>query len=143
MKTKMAESKTHSESVRIGIDYIKSIAPMDIHCLIQSDLPETRIKPERTIDNFVPDIRLETDQLKIIGEAKTDEDTMRNHSLQQYDSYLKECQCFPGSSHLVIVTSFYAVPSITNYIRRKKKELSPNTKIHIINSTFKNMPKIL
>jgi len=139
----MSESKTHSESVQIGIDYIKTIVPSDLHCLIQSDLPKTRIKPKKTIDNFVPDIRLETEQIKIIGEAKTDEDTMRNHSLQQYDSYLKECLYFPGSSHIIIITSFFAVPGIVNYIKRKKKELALNTKIHIINSTFPNTPKII
>ncbi len=139
----MAESRAHSESVRIGIDYIKTIVPIDLHCLIQSDLPDTKIKPERTVDNFVPDIRLETEHIKIIGEAKTDEDVMRNHSCQQYDSYLKECLYFPGSSHIIIITSFFAVPSIVNYIRRKKKELALNTKIHIINKTFPNAPKIL
>ena len=71
----MAESIVHSDSVRIGVDYIKTLIPSDLHCLIQSDLPEIKLKPERTVENFVPDIRLDTDSLKIIGEAKTDNDT--------------------------------------------------------------------
>lgn len=139
----MAESKAHIESILIGIDYIKSFIPIDLHCLIQSDLPESKVKPDRTIENFIPDIRLDTNTIKIIGEAKTDEDTMRKHSLEQYDSYLNECNHFNGISHIVIVTTFYAAPSITNYLTRKKQELKSNTTIHIINTTFPNLPKIL
>lgn len=139
----MAESIVHSDSVRIGVDYIKTLIPSDLHCLIQSDLPEIKLKPERTVENFVPDIRLDTDSLKIIGEAKTDNDTMRQHSIDQYESYLNECLHFTGTSHLIIVTSFYAFPGVVNFFRRKKKESGASTAIHVINTAFPDAPKIL
>lgn len=139
----MAESIAHIESVRIGIDYIKKLIPLDLHCLIQSDLPENKFKPERTIDNFVPDIRFDASAIKIIGEAKTYEDCMRKHSLDQYDSYLNECHLFSGTSHLVVVISMFAFPGVVNYFKRKKKELGSSTNIHIIDSTFPGHMRIL
>lgn len=139
----MAESISHSESVRIGIEYIKTIIPTDLHCLIQSDLPETRNKPERTVDNFTPDIRFETHSIKIIGEAKTDCDSMRPHSIDQYESYLNECKYFDGTSYLVVITSYFSFYSVVNFLRRKKKELEISTHIHVINTIFPDKPRIL
>lgn len=138
----MAESDDHREYVDIALKYIKSIIPENNVSMVQVDNGCWGSKPERTVDNYVPDIYFVYNRLKIIGEAKTINDCMKPHSISQYESYINDCIHFDGESHIIVVTSIYSVPCICNFFKNKKNKHGLQTFFHILGN-IKDYPPII
>jgi len=80
------ESNKHHSLVKKIYEYVSSLDYIEDK-LIESDIFEVNGNVTRTPEGYVPDLFYNHDNYFIIGEAKTDEDFEREHSLLQYKSY--------------------------------------------------------
>lgn len=80
------ESNKHHTLVKKIYEYVSSLEKIE-NKLIQSDIYEISGNVTRTPEGYVPDLYYSFKDKFIIGEAKTDEDLEREHSLLQYKSY--------------------------------------------------------
>lgn len=129
----MAESAVHIEYVnKLGL-YVKSRLEFNEHIHILLDTPFSTEFPPHVINNFRPDLYYNHNNVLIIGEAKTDDDFDRPHSISQYTSYLEECSLFPGDSILVLSCSWKVAPAMANLIRNIKRCGSYSTSVVILN----------
>ena len=82
------ESRTHHSLVTMLYEYISDFSEVE-QSLIESDIYEVGGSVTRMAEGFVPDLYYNHNKLTIIGEAKTEEDLERSHSIEQYKSYIK------------------------------------------------------
>ncbi len=80
------ESNKHHSLVKKIYKYVSTLDYVEDK-LIESDIFEVNGNVTRTPEGFVPDLFYNHNNTFIIGEAKTDEDFEREHSLLQYKSY--------------------------------------------------------
>ena len=80
------ESNKHHSLVKKIYEYVSSLDFIESR-LIQSDIFEVSGIVTRMPEGFVPDLFYCYKDYLIIGEAKTDEDFEKEHSLLQYHSY--------------------------------------------------------
>ena len=80
------ESNKHHTLVKKIYEYVKGINFVE-EKLIESDIFEVSGNVTRMPEGVIPDLFYKHDNLLIIGEAKTDEDLEREHSLYQYQVY--------------------------------------------------------
>ena len=109
------ESKAHHTLVKYIYKYVSNLSDVEFG-LIESDIYEINGNVTRMNEGFVPDLYYNFNDLCIIGEAKTEDDLDREHSINQYKSYIShlEKKYSNGSKCLIVV----AVPwsaSITAY----------------------------
>ena len=131
----MAESSTHMQYVSILFEFVKHIVPQNNSSLILIDTPNSLEVPNSVIDGFRPDLSYKMGHFLIIGEAKTDDDVERRHSLNQYYSYLKEAEEFDGDSIVVFCVSWKMFSTLKNHLRALKKMHSFNrTKVIVLNN---------
>lgn len=128
----MSESRKHIDLVKIAYEKISTMIPCSNVVFIECDSSDSS-KPTRVIGNFVPDIYYCYGNQLIIGEAKTVEDFDRKHSLQQYESYLFECENYPFDSALVVSVPWQIQLTAKNYFKRWKIRNNGKTEILIIN----------
>lgn len=129
----MAESEDHMTYVTLIKEYAKKILPECEHMHMLTDSPYEKETPPHVLNNFRPDFYYcHNDQL-IIGEAKTDDDYNRQHSLDQYLSYLLECQKFKGLSTLILSGSWRISASYANLVRNIQKQHELDVHVVIIN----------
>lgn len=128
----MGESQTH-------IDFVKrlhSVATMLLNeqelLFLYLDVPNEIIKPQRTFENFYPDMFYASDDIMIIGEAKTANDIDRKHSMMQYESYFHELSMFSGRSIMVFSVPWYTKNTIKNIARRLRKKYSKKIEVYIV-----------
>jgi hypothetical protein len=127
----MPESSVHMSYVEMIFNYSKKIVPINNHSFILIDSPYSIKVPTAVVNGFRPDISYRIDDLMIIGEAKSDDDVERRHSLEQYNSYLKETELFDGISYVVFCVSWSMYSTIKNHLRVIKKK-GQYKKAHII-----------
>ncbi len=80
------ESNKHHSLVKKIYEYVSTLGYIE-NKLIESDTFEVNGNVTRTLEGYIPDLFYSHDKILIIGEAKTDEDFEREHSLLQYKSY--------------------------------------------------------
>lgn len=126
------ESQAHREYVQNAIDYIKRKFGV-ADCQIAADLGDASMLPPKTIDGFRADIYVNTNTLIIIGEAKTDDDIVNNHSFAQLASYVKEVKTQEKERHIIMSGSMLGYPTIRNFIRRfRKRNDVPGITFHAV-----------
>lgn len=130
----MSESKKHMDLVRRLKEYIEKLPNIE-NGLIQSDLPETSEKPILTTEGFRPDIYYEYLDTMVIGEAKTTFDFERQHSLEQYESYLRRCSLYWGKATFILAVPWMEYTSAKNLIRRIKKRNNYDIETLIMNDS--------
>lgn len=80
------ESNKHHSLVKKMYDYV--VEGLDVEKrLVETDIFEVNGAVPRMSEGFVPDLYYNYNNQIIIGEAKTEQDMEREHSLQQYNSY--------------------------------------------------------
>lgn len=126
------ESQMHINLVKIAVDYIRKNKPEIKSDFIITDSSGTN-SSVRIGGNFIPDIYYSYQDILIIGEAKTTLDFHRQHSLDQYDAYIKECQLHQGEAILVIAIPWELMPTAKNMFRRRKEKEKLEMRIIIIN----------
>lgn len=102
--------------------------------LINIDIVGDRTKILFT--GYKPDLFYEYDRT-IIGEAKTSMDVDREHSIEQYKSYLRYCDLKGNSSVVVINSSWTDSIYLSKILKNIKKENNYKTHIIIINDLDK------
>lgn len=130
----MAESAAHMGYVTMISNFLReSVLPQEDHIHILVDSPYSSENPPYVINNFRPDIYFDHSGRLIIGEAKTDDDFNRPHSLEQYRSYFLECE--PRHEHALIVLSgsWRISAAYCNLIRNIKRQGDFHTRVIILN----------
>ena len=115
----MAESNKHREYIGYIQEKAYKLVPKDCRKLVLVDNesnPGNQI-PSFTLEGYRPDIYYCHLNLLIIGEAKTMDDILTSHSKKQYNSYIKACEEFPGTSYLILATSWLSAPALNNHFR--------------------------
>lgn len=128
----MSESEQHKKLVELIIEYVEDRVGQDYICFIESDISDDRPLPPMTEEGFRPDVTYKYNGLMIIGEAKTKDDILRDHSLAQYASYLKKCSLFQGKAEYVMAVPWVEQASANNVIKKIKKDYPGDYKIKII-----------
>ena len=125
------ESKAHHTLVKYIYNYVSNISNIKKE-LIESDIFEVNGNVTRMTEGFVPDVYYNYGNMCIIGEAKTEEDLEREHSINQYKSYIAhvEKKICNGSKAIIIVAVPWAA-SITAY-KIFKKVIGNNLGIKLI-----------
>ena len=110
----MSESDTHQKLVLRLIKYVSEIVGLEFKCFIQADICTGFELPSQMDEGFRPDVYFEHNNVLIIGEAKTDDDVSRQHSVEQYRSYLRTCQQYHGRAIYVMTVPYisYAEASL-------------------------------
>lgn len=137
----MAESAEHMAYVTGIQEYVKTILPECEHLHVFVDSPYEKETPPHVINNFRPDVYYCHNDFLIIGEAKTDDDFNRPHSIEQYLSYLNECHSFRGTSLLILSGSWRISPSFANLMRNMQNRNSLRVRVVILNEmgVYKDM----
>lgn len=82
------ESKKHHNLVKMILNYSGKISGVESK-LIQSDIFEINGNVTKMKEGYIPDIYYNFNNIVIIGEAKTSKDIDCQHSMLQFDSYIK------------------------------------------------------
>lgn len=127
----MSESRCHIELVKIIYEYVKTIVPYDKHALIEVDSVDF-LRPTSVNGKFIPDVQYWSEDIYIIGEAKTIKDFDREHSNLQYSAYLKETQKFFGKSIIVIAVPWQLILTAKNLFRRLKRKNGYDTTVVVL-----------
>lgn len=130
----MSESITHMSYVSKIFEYVKQIVPKNNSSLIILDSPDSYDNTIPVINGFRPDLTYKINDTLILGEAKTDDDVERRHSLNQYYSYLKEADSFDGNAIVVFCVSWKMFSTIKNHLRYIRRQNAFNkVKIIVLN----------
>ena len=128
----MSESGQHKKLVQLIIDDISNMVGADYCCFIESDLSDERPLPQLTPEGFRPDVMYQYGDRLFIGEAKTADDVDREHSLKQYESYIKKCSLFSGHATFILAVPWLEYATVYNIIKRIKKMYPGNYSVKII-----------
>jgi len=123
---KMAESELHQQLVLLIRDWAKKNLNDQDFFLLQTDSPESNRPPN--LKNCIPDVWVESENIILIGEAKTPSDYLRGHSIGQYESYLKYLHN-KSNGQLVFSCNWRVIKSFRNTI----KSLTSKNNIVLIN----------
>ena len=128
----MGESGQHKKLIELIIEYVEERVGQQYICFIESDIADARPIPSLTEEGFRPDVTYEYNGLMIIGEAKTCNDVLREHSLAQYASYLKKCSLYQGKAEYVMAVPWMEIAAVNNVIKKLKKDYPGEYEIKII-----------
>ena len=130
----MPESDKHIMLVKILHESILSFIPLNQSSILQIDSPSTS-KPSSVFNGFVPDAYFDFDNITIIGEAKTDSDFQRKHSLAQYEAYMDTLDnehSYGKEVYLYIAVSWQICNHAYNFFKSLKKKKGSKCKIVIV-----------
>lgn len=125
------ESQAHIDLVNRIYEYMTRLIKEENICLIERDSAGV-IGEAYTADSFVPDVYYSFGGTLMIGEAKTENDFERNHSIRQYESYIKECNLFEGDATLIIGIPWQLSATAKNFFRRKKNKKKINFRVIVL-----------
>lgn len=128
----MGESANHRKLVELIIEYVGEKVGCDYACFIQSDVIDEHPLPQLTDEGFRPDVFYEYNGTLIIGEAKTSNDIMREHSIRQYASYLRKCSLYNGSAEFVISVPWTDQATANNILKKIKRDYAGEYKITVL-----------
>ena len=130
----MSESSVHISFVEKIYEEAKKNIPFGMHVLIDVDHPNSSCSTPKLLNGYKPDLYYCYDNLLIIGEAKTDFDVERPHSMNQYNSYYDEAYEFSGQSVLIFCVSWKMFATLKNIMRRiRRNKVSSKIRIIVLN----------
>lgn len=118
----MSESSQHQKLVSLIIEDVMKMVGEDYCCFVETDIADEHPIPQLTPEGFRPDVMYQYGNMMIIGEAKTGSDVEREHSIMQYESYMRKCSLFNGDAIFVVAVpwiEYATVYNITKKIKRK------------------------
>ena len=128
----MSESDVHKRLVEMIIKYVGEKVGNDLACFIESDVFDDRPLPALTKEGFRPDVLYEYNGLLIIGEAKTADDVMREHSLLQYASYLRKCALYQGRAEYIMAVPWTEHAAANNIVKKIRRNIPGEYSITVI-----------
>lgn len=135
----MAESELHITLVRHLFSWVRDNLFDGDAGNIYVDLPEMLrcAKPTNLICGVRPDLsaRRRENNLLVLGEAKTATDLETRHSILQYNSYIEECESYPGPAMIVLAVPWHARRTAHNLLLSLLREkASRKTQIHVLDN---------
>ena len=127
------ESNVHHNLVKKTNEFVSNQLNIK-KSVIECDIFEISGNVSRMEEGYVPDLYYNYNELIIIGEAKTENDLERTHSLQQFESYIKHLDKYYKMRYKAVL--IVAVPwqaSISAYRILKRMIFDKNIKLIIIN----------
>lgn len=129
------ESNKHHSLVKKMYDYV--INELDVEkLLVETDIFEVIGNVPRMLEGFVPDLYYNYNGNIIIGEAKTEPDIEREHSLQQYQSYSKYLKRYSEEGYrcvFIIAVPWDATITASRIIKKTFDYPNNNVEIMIFN----------
>ena len=119
----MSESNKHKHLVEYALGFIQGEVGENLSCFIETDVNDGRPLPQLTMEGFRPDVFFEYDEVMFIGEAKTSDDILREHSIRQYCSYLRKCSLKKGKATFVLAVPLEDRARANNILVKIKKEI--------------------
>lgn len=132
MVTNMGESSKHKFLVEYALQFIQNRVGEDLSCFIETDMSDGRPLSQLTMEGYRPDVFFEYDGVMFIGEAKTSDDILREHSINQYYSYLKKCSLNGGHAMFVLAVPLVDCARANNILLKIKKEVPGDYKVKVI-----------
>lgn len=135
----MFESREHHELVLKGKEYISRSFP-ELSYLYHDDY--SPLGAAFVLDGLVhqPDIIGFGENLFIIGEAKTEKDTLTKHSKKQYDEYLLRCNADPRLSYLFVFVTWKMKAAMSDLLRIRSRQLcADSVNWHVISEVELNL----
>ncbi len=127
------ESLTHMSFVKKIADYVVTI-PIDFtRNLLCAELPGEYNRCPQIIGRSIPDVYYNDSNCVILGEAKTDNDIDRDHTLIQLNDYINEVRTYDAERNIVLCTSIIGFSRMKNIIVTKKMQEDLNDiRFHVI-----------
>ena len=120
----MGESNKHKVLVEYALRFIKDSVGEELSYFIETDINDGRPLPQLTI--------FEYNGVMFIGEAKTSDDILREHSINQYYSYLKKCSLNQGHATFVLAVPLEDRARANNILGKIKKEIPGDYEVKAI-----------
>lgn len=127
------ESIVHHNLVKKIYEYVSNQSVIK-KSIIESDIFEVEGNVTRMQEGYVPDLYYKYNDLIIIGEAKTENDLERVHSIDQFESYINHLENYSKRGYksiLIVSVPWQASISAYRIIKRIIKE--KNIKLIIMN----------
>ncbi len=118
----MGESSRHVDLIKLMKDRICANEDVDA-VLILVDEPDDRKNCPPTLNGFKPDLYYDFNNLLIIGEAKTKDDLLNEHTREQLETYVKLCANYNGVSRLYLAVPWMESVKANNLIKKIAKKL--------------------
>ena len=139
----MPEKKEHADLRKIIKKWVKS--NLDSYCLTIID-----DDPRNPLGSSVPGIRGSIPDLygrsfkhgiQVIGEAKTSNDIINNHTKKQLRAYLKHLNVYNKKGYLIVAVALRDRDEMTNLVRKIVREVNINilVNIFVIDDIFKDI----
>ena len=128
----MGESNKHKVLVEYALRFIKDSVGEDLSYFIETDINDGRPLPQLTMEGYRPDVFFEYNGVMFIGEAKTSDDILREHSINQYYSYLKKCSLKQGHATFVLAVPLEDWARANNILVKIKKEIPGDYEVKAI-----------
>ena len=119
----MGESNKHKVLVEYALRFIKDSVGEELSYFIETDINDGRP---------LPDVFFEYNGVMFIGEAKTSDDILREHSINQYYSYLKKCSLNQGHATFVLAVPLEDRARANNILGKIKKEIPGDYEVKAI-----------
>ena len=74
------------------------------------------------INGYYPDVRYRDKNLIVIGEAKTENDILNEHTEGQLEAYIAEVQTYSLQRHIIYSVPFVSFIMVKNLLKRLKRE---------------------
>lgn len=132
MVTDMGESNKHKVLVEYALRFIKDSVGEELSYFIETDINDGRPLPQLTMEGYRPDVFFEYNGVMFIGEAKTSDDILREHSINQYYSYLKKCSLNQGHATFVLAGPLEDRARANNILGKIKKEIPGDYEVKAI-----------
>lgn len=128
----MGESRKHKILVEYVFRFIKESIGEEWDCFIETDMNDERPLPQLTMEGYRPDVFFEYDGVMFIGEAKTSDDILKEHSINQYCSYLKKCSLSKGDATFVLAVPLEDCARANNILVKIKKDVPGEYAVKVI-----------
>lgn len=127
------ESLTHMNFVKRIAEYIPSIPNDFTHNLLCVELPGEYSRCPQIIGGSIPDVFYNDSDYVILGEAKTDNDIDKDHTLRQLDDYINEVRTYDANRIIVLCTSILGFSRMKNIvITKKNREQLNDIQFHVL-----------
>lgn len=101
----MSEGRFHISLVEAAKKRLQAECDEDTAKLIRTDSPDSP-RPATIFGNIIPDIYYQSSDLLLLGEAKTPDDLVREHTVKQLKAYVSTCESFSGKSRFILAVDW-------------------------------------
>lgn len=132
----MGESVKHVDLINLMKSIICSKEDVDT-ALVLVDDPSDRKNGPPTINGFKPDLYYDFNQLLVIGEAKTKDDLLNEHTKKQLETYIKLCSNYTGQSRLYLAVPWMESVLASNLIKKISNNLGVSITYFVVDELQK------